>query len=45
LEGEVEEASEKYRVPKKLMLTIGYVNTYWKIAGAGHHTDPRTFTE
>jgi hypothetical protein len=28
---EVEEAAEKYRVPKELLLAIGYVNTHWEM--------------
>jgi hypothetical protein len=28
---EVEEAAEKYRVPKTLLLAIGYVNTRWEM--------------
>lgn len=30
LEEEFEEAAEKYRVPKELLLAIGYVNTHWE---------------
>jgi hypothetical protein len=28
---EVEEAAEKYRVPRKLLLAIGCLNTHWEI--------------
>ncbi len=28
---ELEEAAEKYRVPKELLLAIGYVNTHWEM--------------
>ncbi len=28
---EVEEAAEKYRVPKELLLAVGYVNTHWEM--------------
>ncbi len=28
---EFEEAAEKYRVPKELLLAIGYVNTHWEM--------------
>jgi hypothetical protein len=28
---EIEEAAEKYRVPKELLLAIGYVNTHWEM--------------
>ena len=28
---EVEEAAEKYRVPRKLLLALGCVNTRWEI--------------
>jgi len=28
---EVQEAAEKYRVPKELLLAIGYVNTHWEM--------------
>lgn len=31
LEEEFEEAAEKYRVPKELLLAIGYVNTPWEM--------------
>ncbi len=31
LEEEFEEAAEKYRVPKELLLAIGYVNYYWEM--------------
>ena len=28
---EIEEAAEKYRVPKGLLLAVGYVNTHWEM--------------
>jgi hypothetical protein len=28
---EVQEAAEKYRVPKELLLAMGYVNTHWEM--------------
>jgi hypothetical protein len=35
---EVEEAAGKYRVPKELLLAIGYVNRHWEVTGSGPNT-------